>query len=268
MNDSWHAFVLAVVQGLTEFLPISSSAHLILPSQLLGWDDQGLAFDVAVHVGSLFAVMLYFRKDLVQLAAGGCRTLNGGGWNADSDMILWLFLATLPVSVAGLLLEGLVEAELRSILVIAITTLGFGLLLGWADSRRHAQRKSLSLRIALIVGCAQMLAIVPGTSRSGITMTAALMCGLDRETAARFSFLLSIPVIAAAGVLKTMELLSSSSPVSWSVLIGGALVSSLTAYLCISWFLRLVERVGFMPFVIYRCILGMVLLWLWWTGFA
>jgi undecaprenyl-diphosphatase len=263
VSDWLQAVLLAILQGLTEFLPISSSAHLILPSQVLGWADQGLAFDVAVHVGSLLAVVTYFRRELLDLALGAGRAAYAREWNTETDMILWLFLATLPVGVAGLLLDDFVEAELRSVLVIAITTLAFGLLLGWADLRRRADRQ-LGLRIAVVVGCAQVLALIPGTSRSGITMTAALFCGLDRETAARFSFLLSIPVIAAAGALQITRLLASGDGVPWLLLLLATLVSAVTAYLCIAWFLRLLDRIGFMPFVIYRCLLGLVLLGYWW----
>ena len=263
MNEWLQAVLLAILQGLTEFLPISSSAHLILPSQVLGWSDQGLAFDVAVHVGSLLAVVAYFRGELLELAVGASRSLYTRKWNAQADMILWLFLATLPVGVAGLLLGDFIEAQLRSVLVFAMSTLLFGLLLGWADSRRSADRK-LGLRSAVVIGCAQVLALIPGTSRSGITMTAALICGLDRETAARFSFLLSIPVIAAAGGLQIGRLLAAGESVPWAMLLLATGVSAVTAYLCIAWFLRLLERIGFMPFVIYRCLLGLVLLGFWW----
>ena len=263
MSETLQAVFLAIVQGLTEFLPISSSAHLILPAQLLGWADQGLAFDVAVHVGSLLAVLLYFRRDLLDLAAAGLHFLAGGGRNSQVDMILWLFLATLPVAIAGLLLSDFIAEQLRSVLVIAVATIIFGVLLGWADSRRREDQR-LGLRVALVVGCAQVLAIVPGTSRSGITMTAALMCGLDREAAARFSFLLSIPVIAGAGALQMAVLATSAESVPWSLLGLSIAVSAITAYLCIALFLRLLSRIGFMPFVIYRCLLGLVLLWVWW----
>jgi undecaprenyl-diphosphatase len=261
--DWLQTVILAIIQGLTEFLPISSSAHLILPSQVLGWVDQGLAFDVAVHVGSLLAVVYYFRKELLDLAIGGYRSMSSRAWNEQSKMIFWLFLATVPAGLAGVLLDDFVEAELRNLFVIAMATLGFGLLLGWADFRRREDRV-LDLRIALLVGCAQVLALIPGTSRSGITMTAALFCGLDREGAARFSFLMSIPVIAAAGTLQTARLVAAGDTVPWSVLLSATLISALTAYLCIAWFLRLVDQVGFMPFVIYRGLLGLVLLWLWW----
>lgn len=263
MTDTLQAIVLAIIQGLTEFLPISSSAHLILPAQLLGWPDQGLVFDVAVHVGSLLAVVIYFRGELRVLAAGGLRWISGGGWNSDAAMIFWLALATVPAGILGLLLNDFVEANLRSMLVIATATIMFGLLLGWADNRATGT-STFSLRTALIIGAAQALAIIPGTSRSGITMTAALFCGLNRETAARFSFLLSIPIIAAAGLLQGLELASHEVGISWSLLAVATLVSGLTAFACIAFFLRVVERIGFMPFVIYRVVLGLFLIYVWW----
>ena len=263
MTDIYHAIILAIIQGLTEFLPISSSAHLILPAQLLGWPDQGLVFDVAVHVGSLLAVVIYFRSELITLAAGGLRWVSGQGWNEDAAMILWLALATVPAGMAGLLLGDFIEANLRSMLVIAVTTIVFGLLLGWADARA-AGGSQLSLKTALIIGAAQTLAVIPGTSRSGITITAGLFCGLSRETAARFSFLLSIPIIAAAGLLQTLELATQDVGISWTLLATATAVSGLTAFACIAFFLRVVERIGFMPFVIYRLVLGLFLIYVWW----
>lgn len=263
MTDMFQAIVLAIIQGLTEFLPISSSAHLILPAQLLGWPDQGLVFDVAVHVGSLLAVVTYFRGELRVLGAGGLRWLCGGGWNSDAALILWLALATVPAGILGLLFNDFVAANLRSMLVIAATTIVFGLLLGWADARATGG-STLSLRSALIIGAAQALAIIPGTSRSGITMTAALFCGLNRETAARFSFLLSIPIIAAAGLLQVRELAAHDVGIAWSLLALATLVSGLTAFACIAFFMRVVERIGFMPFVIYRVLLGLFLIYVWW----
>ena len=263
MNDWLQGMILAVVQGLTEFLPISSSAHLVLPAQVLGWPDQGLAFDVAVHVGSLLAVILYFRADLFSLATGSVAALRTRHWNHQASMVFYLFLGTIPVGLAGLLLDGWIEAEMRSVAVIASTTILFGLLLGWADQREHGQAH-LNIRIACLVGLAQALAIIPGTSRSGVTMTVGLLCGLDRQTAARFSFLLSIPVIAAAGLLKTMQLAALGEQVPWGLLLSAALLAGLTAYACIAVFLRLLDRVGLMPFVIYRCLLGILLFYLWW----
>ena len=263
MTDTYQAIWLAIIQGLTEFLPISSSAHLILPAQLLGWPDQGLVFDVAVHVGSLLAVVIYFRAELGVLAAGGLRWISGGGWNSDAAMILWLGLATVPAGLVGLLFNDFIEANLRSMVVIAVATIVFGLLLGWADLRATGS-STLTLRSALIIGAAQTLAVIPGTSRSGITMTAALFCGLNRETAARFSFLLSIPIIAAAGLLQTIELAAQEVGISWSLLAVATAVSGITAFACIAFFLRVVERIGFMPFVIYRVVLGLFLIYVWW----
>jgi undecaprenyl-diphosphatase len=254
--------ILGLIQGLTEFLPISSSAHLLLPTQLLGWPDQGLAFDVAVHLGSLLAVIAYFRRYLQELLQGSLSALRQQRWNPEASMSLYLVVATVPAGLVGLLLQNYVAGNLRSVLVIGVATLGFGLLLGVADYTGTHNRQ-LNFRRALIVGLAQALAIIPGTSRSGITMTAALFCGLDRQTAARFSFLLSIPLILAASGLQAYKLAISSTPTDWGLLTLGMIVSAAAAYLSISWFLRLVERLGFFPFVIYRCALGGILLYIW-----
>ena len=259
MDESLRAALLAFIQGLTEFLPISSSAHLILPSQLLGWPDQGLAFDVAVHLGSLVAVLAYFRRDLLALLVGCFAALRNARMNEELYMVLCLAVGTVPVAICGVLLAGLVEAHLRSVAVIAATTIGFGILLAVADLRRGGQAR-LSLRTALLIGIAQVAAIVPGTSRSGITMTAALFCGLDRQTAARFSFLLSIPVILAAGAFTTLDALSAPRAMSVNALLLGTVISALTAYATIALFLKLVDRVGFLPFAAYRCLLGVVIL--------
>jgi undecaprenyl-diphosphatase len=262
MDESLRAAVLAFVQGLTEFLPISSSAHLILPSQLLGWPDQGLAFDVAVHLGSLVAVLAYFRRDLLALLTGSIRALRSARMNEELYMVLCLAIGTVPVAICGVLLADIVEAHLRSVLVIAATTIGFGILLAVADRRKHGAA-SLSLGSAAVIGLAQVLAIIPGTSRSGITMTAALFCGLDRQTAARFSFLLSIPVITAAGLFTTIDAAGAPGPMSLEALLLGTAISAATAYATIAVFLKLVDRVGFLPFAVYRCLLGVVILLIW-----
>lgn len=259
---SWlEIVVLAVIQGLTEFLPISSSAHLILPSQVLGWQDQGLAFDVAVHVGTLLAVVLYFRQDIKELAVGWFRQISGYGSSPESRLAWFVLIATLPAGITGLTASTQIEVHLRSALVIALATIGFGLLLAIAD-RTSGQRSitELTLRDVLLIGCAQALALIPGTSRSGITMTAGLMLGLTRKAAARFSFLLSIPLILAAGLLKGMEMSQTGSEEQWLVLLSGTLISGISAYICIHLFLTFLEKIGFMPFVIYRIVLGTVLL--------
>ena len=259
--ESYQAIILAIVQGLTEFLPISSSAHLAMSPILLGWPDQGLAFDVAVHVGTLTAVLLYYRRDLVSMAHSWFRSLLGKGHDSDSKMVWYLALATLPVSIVGVLGKDFIETELRSLLVIATTTLVFGLFLGIADllARDKAKAVPLSISIALLIGLAQALAPIPGVSRSGVTITAALLLGMDRQSAARFSFLLSIPVIVSAGGLIAIELYLGDTIVDWSQLAMGALVSAVTAYLCIALFLKLLDRYGLMPYVYYRVILAVAL---------
>ncbi|UTW45530.1 undecaprenyl-diphosphate phosphatase [bacterium SCSIO 12696] len=261
--DIFQAIVLAVVQGLSEFLPISSSAHLILPSQILGWPDQGLAFDVAVHVGSLAAVVIYFRRDLAELISAFFVSVTRGQHSPESRLCWYIVLGTIPVGLCGLLLGDFIEAHLRSVLVIAATTIIFGVLLGLADRRASENRdiSQLSWRSVLCIGAAQALALIPGTSRSGITMTAALAMGFNRVTAARFSFLLSIPVILLSGGLKTIELLGQTNT-PWLEIGIGALLSGITAYICIALFLRWIERVGMMPFVWYRLALGGVLLYI------
>ena len=259
--DVVRATVLALIQGFTEFLPISSSAHLILPSQLLGWEDQGLGFDMALHLGSLVAVLFYFRRDLVQVSRAMLVQV-GGGQASDESRLGWhIVIATIPVLVAGLLFQDLAETSLRSVTVITTTTLVFGLLLGIADrtAKQNRTLAQVNWQISLIIGLAQMLAIVPGTSRSGITMTVALFCNMERYAAARFSFLLSIPTIGAAASLKLLELLGTPC-INWSELIYAMVLAVLTAFVCIHYFLKLISTLGFLPFVVYRLLLGTFLL--------
>lgn len=255
---------LAILQGLTEFLPISSSAHLILLPQLEGWADQGLAFDVAVHVGTLAAVVWYFRRELVLMTRDWGRSLATRQMVGESRLAWAVLLGTIPVGLAGLLFRGIIENELRSPLVIAWATLIFALLLWWADAKGRGVRSehAISWKDVLVIGAAQAVALIPGTSRSGITMTAGLMLGLSRSAAARFSFLLSIPVIVLAGGLNIIELARGTEAVEWNALIFGSVLSGIAAYLCIHLFLRLLERVGMLPFVIYRLLLGVGLLYL------
>jgi undecaprenyl-diphosphatase len=264
LSDWIHTLILALIQGLTEFLPISSSAHLILPSQLFGWSDQGLAFDVGVHVGTLTAVIIYFRREVVSIVAASTLTLTGK--SSDDGRLGWLVaLATIPAVIAGLLLGDWIDTYGRSILVIAGTTILFGLALGWADATNRATRmmRELGLKDALVIGVAQAIALIPGTSRSGITITAALMLGFDRQSAARFSFLLSIPVILGAGLLKGKELVEIGAEAHWQMIGVGALVAALSAWACIHLFLKLLDQIGMRPFVIYRLILGVTLIAVW-----
>lgn len=264
MIDWWQAALLALLQGLTEFLPISSSAHLVIPSLILGWQDQGLAFDVAVHVGTLSAVIAYFRRDLAALAVSLLSGARERRANEGCRQVLFLGVATVPVIMTGFLLNDVIEQHLRTLPVIAATTLVFGLALGLADrvARRGAAR-DMTLPIALAVGLAQAIAPVPGVSRSGVTITAGLLLGLGHQRAARFSFLLSIPVIAGAGLLKGRDLLLLDAPVPWLQLLLAAALAGITAYACIAVFLRLIDRIGLMPFVCYRIALALVLIALW-----
>jgi len=264
--DWYQSILLAIIQGLTEFLPISSSAHLIIPMYLTNWVDQGLAFDTCVHLGSLFAVIWYFRKDILRMIQAVWHHLAFARPSDDSHFAFSLLIASLPIIPVGYFLKDTVETDLRSGMVIAIATIGFGLLLWWAD-RTHRERKpdhALGWGSAFFIGCMQCLALIPGASRSGVTMTAALMAGHSRQAASRISFLLSIPAILGASSLKLIDITRSPEVVDWLALITGTLVAAISAYLCIHFFLKWINRIGFMPFVIYRLLLGMVLIvWLW-----
>ena len=243
-------FILAIIQGLTEFLPISSSAHLILPSAVFGWQDQGQALDVALHVGTLLAVVLYFRKEVGSMTVAWFGTVGVGPekkYNSfDGKLAWWIILASIPLGIVGLLGKDFIEANLRSAAVIAITTLVFGILLGFADikAKENVSVEKLGFKGAMIIGLAQVLALIPGTSRSGITMTLGLMLGLNKENAARFSFLLSIPAIVMSGGYLTYKLISSAEPVDWSTLGLGSILAFFSAYACIHYFLILVSKVG------------------------
>lgn len=256
--------VLALIQGITEFLPISSSGHLVLTPHLFGWPDQGLAFDVAVHVGTLLAVVLYFRKDVWLMGRDWTLSILTRQPTSNSRLAWWIIFATLPAIGLGLLINGELEQALRDPLVIASTTIGFALLLWWSDIKGKQVRDeySLSFKDIVIIGGAQALALIPGTSRSGITITAALMLGLTREAAAKFSFLLSIPIILGAGTLKTRDLLESTAPVQWEAMFGGFVLSFISAYVVIALFLKWINKIGMQPFVWYRLLLGALLIYL------
>lgn len=262
--DWLQVFVLSIVQGVTEFLPISSSAHLILVPVLTAWEDQGLAFDVALHLGSLLAVVLYFRKDLTGMTISWFDSLRTRKLDADGRLAWAVLFGTIPVGLAALAFKGQIETLLRSPVYLAVGLILFGVILGWADWRHRGARTEhqINWKDVLVIGCAQALALFPGTSRSGITITAALFLGLSREGAARFSFLLSIPVIVLACGLETRSLVTSAEPIDWPAMAVGVLLSGLSAYLCIHYFLAFIKRIGMMPFVAYRLILGVVLLWI------
>ncbi len=260
--DLIQTLLLAIVQGLTEFLPVSSSGHLILAPSLLGWSDQGLAFDVAVHFGTLIAVVFFFRHELLAMTRDWFGSVTGGVATADSRLAWAVIWGTVPVAIAGFFAAEVVETHLRGPLLVASTTAGFGVLLWLADARGDRDRDEYSLTWAdvMIIGMIQVLALVPGTSRSGITMTAGLLLGLSRAGSARFSFLLSVPVIIAAAVFETVGLYRSPEPADWTALLIGVAASAIVAYLTIRWFLAMLGRIGMMPFAIYRILLAIVIL--------
>lgn len=277
--DFVQILLLALVQALSEFLPISSSGHLVLASWFLGWDYQGIAFDLAVHVGTLVAVVAYFRRDLWQLAMEALRWRPGQPLNASQRLALALVIGTVPAVIVGGLMGDAGALLLRDPRLIGTNLVVFGLLLGFADKRAGEKGQSdfersaedvfaaMRWRDAILIGCAQALALVPGTSRSGITMTAGLLLGFSRAAAARFSFLLSVPVMILAAVHTLWELGRSHEPVAWADFGLGALIAAVAGYLVIHGFLGVIRRVGVAPFVAYRVTVGLLVLGLALGGF-
>ena len=250
---------LALLQGIVEFLPISSSGHLILVPAVLGWQYQGLAFDIAVHLGTLTAVIAYFRRDLWAIVTA---MAGSGGPNARLG---WsIVVASIPVAIAGLLFSDLIENSLRTAGLIAAATGGFGLLLWLADRYKRERFDETQLRLlpVLLIGLCQVLALIPGTSRSGITMTAGLALGLTRTAASRFSFLLAIPALGMASAWQLWQFSTSNDPVPWASLGLATAVSALTAFAVISVFLRVIERIGFWAFALYRVALAVLIVYL------
>lgn len=260
--DILQAIFLAVLQGLTEFLPISSSAHLILVPRLVDWPDQGLAFDVAVHVGTLAAVVTYFARDLKRMTRDWCASLVARRAVGESNLAWFIIVATIPTGLAGLAVKATLGDSLRSLVVIAVANLVFAALLWWSDRSGPRTRAlgEMRWRDALLIGLAQALALIPGTSRSGVTMTAGLLLGLTREAAARFSFLMAIPIIVLAGLLESWSAVRGGAGVDWPSVAIGTVASGVCAFACIHLFLKLVDRVGMLPFVLYRLALGAGLL--------
>jgi undecaprenyl-diphosphatase len=265
----FHLFLVALIQGITEFLPISSSGHLILLPNLSGLQDQGQVIDVAVHVGTLGAVVLYFWRDVRLGLSGVPRLLTGRIDTPGAKLAFLLAVATVPVIVAGLLLQitGLAEA-MRSVTVIGWTMLIFGLVLYWADqSGGHDKRDgNWTLRDAVSMGLWQAVALIPGTSRSGITITAGRMLGYDRESAARLAMLMSIPTILASGILLGLEVVATADREAARDGAIAAALAFVSALAALAFMMRLLKSVSFTPYVIYRVILGVLLLGLGYSG--
>lgn len=258
------AMVLALVQAVTEFLPISSSGHLILVPYFLGWPDQGLSFDIAVHTGTLLAILLYFWRDVRDLVVGFFtgRPAESGDYDPRS-LAWWIALGTIPAGIAGLLIKDWAETEARNPLLVATTAVVYGLLLFWADRTGSHRRRlaDLGWRDALLIGMAQALALVPGTSRSGVTITAALLLGFTRPAAARFTFLLIIPISVAVAALDGLDLVQAGVTAQELVPMGiGLAVSAVAGYLVIAWLLDFLRRQTMTVFVVYRLLLAAVIL--------
>ncbi|PWW07846.1 MULTISPECIES: undecaprenyl-diphosphate phosphatase [Pseudidiomarina] len=259
-----YAIFLGILQGITEFLPISSSAHLILAPLVTGQVDQGLAFDLAVHMGTLLAVLLYFRRDVFNLTTDSLAALARRQHVGQSPLALAVVLGTIPACIAGLLLLDLIDTHLRSVAVIFVTTLVFGILLGFADVTAKAERdlSTLTLKDALLVGLTQAVSLIPGTSRSGATITAGLLLGLTRQAASRFSFLLAIPITFLAASVKLLEVFSTdAASIDWLVFAIGTFTAFITALAAIHFFLAWLNRFGMWPYVIYRLLLAAAIYW-------
>ena len=260
MNDTIQALFLGVLQGITEFLPISSSAHLILLPWLVGWEAMGLTFDVVVHGGTLLALMIYFREHWKEVGRQFLSFLMRPSVPPQSGLLGALVVGTLPAILVGGLFQNVIENELRTPAVTVVTLSLFGLLLGLADSKGSQLRdmESIRLRDGLMVGLAQALALIPGVSRSGVTITVILMLGLNRADAARFSFLLGTPVIALATISRLYLLWWSPSNETGSflTLLVGVIFSFISGFLCIKYLLRFLQTRTYLPFVVYRLLLA------------
>ena len=263
--------ILALVQAATEFLPVSSTAHLVLVPWALGWKDPGLFFDIALHFGTLIAVLVYFARTWIRLIFSGLgkQVFRPSPDHPDAAMygnprLFWfLVAATFPAGIAGMALEDLVETTLRSPVVIGVMLIAVGILIWWAEHRGRLDNDldRMSLRQAMLIGCAQAIALIPGTSRSGITIATGLFLGFKRPAAARFSFLLSAPIIAGASVKAALDVLADGIPTGMQVpFLVGILVSAVGGHAVIALFLRYLQHSTMRVFVYYRLIFGIIVL--------
>ncbi|MBZ4014933.1 undecaprenyl-diphosphate phosphatase [Streptomyces purpurogeneiscleroticus] len=271
---SWfESFILGLVQGLTEFLPISSSAHLRLTAAFAGWHDPGAAFTAITQIGTETAVLIYFRKDIVRIISAWARSLGNKAMRQDHDAQMgWLvIIGSIPIGVLGITLKDAIEGPFRDLRLIATTLIVLGIVLGIADRlaardetggrhRAAKQRKTLtdlSVKDGLLFGVCQAMALVPGVSRSGATISGGLLMGYTREAAARYSFLLAIPAVLASGVYELKD--AGQGHVSWPPTIFATIIAFVVGYAVIAWFMKFITTKSFMPFVIYRVLLGIAL---------
>lgn len=266
MGEYLRAIFLGGIQALSEFLPISSSGHLLLSERLLGGDVASPTFDVGLHVGTLLAVLIYFRADWLAFARGLSADLQDHGmnvarWGGETKLLVSIALGTVPAVIAGLVLNSTIETYLRSPIVVGVNLIVFGLLLGWADRLPGVRTLgSMTYAAAILVGLAQAVALMPGVSRSGATMTAARILSFERDAAARFSFLLSAPVVFAAAVLELGKALVGDEPLAWGPMLVGAATALVVGWLVITGLLAFLRTRTLRPFVWYRIALGFVVL--------
>lgn len=265
MINWFHAAVLGLVQGLTEFLPVSSSAHLRVFSALAGWEDPGAAFTAVTQLGTETAVLIYFRRDIGAIIKAWTLSLLRAEWRRDQNAKLgwYVIIGTLPIGIIGKLFQDTIETTLRDLRLIGTTLILFGVILAVADRSRAVRNargiESLNFRHALIYGAAQSLALIPGVSRSGGTISAGLFLGYSREAAARYSFLLAIPAVLASGGLELLKIGDGPAP-AWGPTILATLIAFAVGYAAIAWFLKYISHNSFTPFVIYRILLGITII--------
>lgn len=260
MFDFFKAVVLGTLQGLTEFLPISSSAHLRIFPELFGWGDPGAAFTAVIQIGTELAVLIYFRNDIWRIGSSWVKAL----WqpelrsHPDTKMGWYIIVGSLPIVVLGVLLKDAIESDFRSLWIIGITLIVLGVLLGVADRFRPTNKNMKHVRMfdAVCMGAAQACALIPGVSRSGATISMGRFLGFDRESSTRFAFLLAIPAVVGAGLFELKEIPNGDNSYGWGPTIVATIVAFVVGYAAIAWLLKYVETKSFMPFVIYRVLLG------------
>ena len=270
MLDLLKAVVLGLIQGLTEFLPISSSAHLRIFPELFGWGDPGAAFTAVVQIGTELAVLIYFRHDIWRIGSTWVRSLVQPEWRGHVDARLgwYIIIGSLPIVVLGIALKDVIEQDFRSLWIIGSTLIVLGLVLGIADKfgRNDRAIKKMGLRDALLMGLAQAAALVPGVSRSGATISMGRFLGFERAAATRFAFLLAIPAVVGAGLFQLSEIPGGDNAYGWGPTLVGTIVAFIVGYAAIAWLLRYVSTNSYTPFIVYRVLLGGTVLVLLGTG--
>ncbi|CAB4731668.1 MAG: undecaprenyl-diphosphate phosphatase [Actinobacteria bacterium] len=270
MWDFFEAVILGLIQGLTEFLPISSSAHLRIFPEMFGWGDPGAAFTAVIQIGTELAVLIYFRKDIVRIASMWLRSLVKPEYRGhlDARMGWYIIIGSLPIVVLGVLLKDLIERDFRSLWLIGTTLIVLGIVLGIADrlGSTDKQLRQITARDAVLMGLAQACALVPGVSRSGATLSMGRFLGYDREAATRYAFLLAIPAVVGAGIFELKDIGGETNPYGWGPTLVATIVSFVVGYAAIAWLLRYVSKNSYTPFVLYRVALGTLTLVLVATG--